>query len=505
MSDAWSVYDDAVRNVAENKHEIVYRFQFKKLENKDDIQWWTKRDLVTGEDSKKFGYKADASKNPYIQFRPSNKLIWADTKQFLTPDEVPSNYDLNLKLVADKKHELVRRYQFVKFKMLEREDDVQWWNKRDLMTKKDSRIAEKDPIKAFWAINHLIWADTLTRPTQAELEGYDDNDAVGYAPDASRGAAAGVGSKRQINRDYSLQQRHAILNEVVFGNHNNSKGTKISPFRRDEHGNNGRFFKSVVTNLNSQANGPFSKARAVVDTVKTYVETAVEGRKKKLETDHGAEYMKRADWDMYDHSDTEFNEDGSVNKSARKTESNMRYGIEEMLDALVYNAFSAEEAQAEQGKTNAPVYTDADDQGQAATANGTNAKKQKREHQVEKVRAAPQSAVAQIEMKQNSMSKMIESITSLISAPVMPALPFQSPATPAIPLFDDELLPLLNSLKTLPEAPGTTAVCKTLASSLGNYGIISLQELRDMSDAEEILKGLQWTPLQIQKVLHPKR
>jgi hypothetical protein len=127
-----------------------------------------------------------------------------------------------------------------------------------------------------------------------------------------------------------------------------------------------------------EPNGPFSKARAVVDTVKTYVETAVDGRKKKLETaDHGGEYMKRTDWDMYDHSDTEYNEDGTVNKSARKIESKMRYGIEEMLDALVYNAFSAEEALAEQGKTDGPVYTEADDEARSTTANRTNAKKNK--------------------------------------------------------------------------------------------------------------------------------
>jgi hypothetical protein len=193
-----------------------------------------------------------------------------------------------------------------------------------------------------------------------------------------------------------------------------------------------------------------------------------------LEANHGVDYMKRTDWDMYDHSDSEPDLDDTVNTSASKKESKMLYGIEEMLDALVYNAFSAEEALADQGKPSGPVYSEVDDETQAATANGTKAKKQKHDHKIEKVRAPPQSAVAQIEMRQNSMSKMIESITALISAPVIPALPFQSPPTPAIntiPLFDEELLPLLNSLKTLPEAPGTTAVCKTLASSLGNYGI----------------------------------
>jgi hypothetical protein len=264
MSNNWAVYDEALQNVADKNHEIVYRFQFKKLEQKDGQQWWNRRDLVTGQDQK-FAYK-DASKNPRFIFRSSNKLIWADSLDLLTPSEIPSSYDLNLKLVEDRKHELVYRYQF---KMLEQgADGLQWWNMRDLMKTNggDQRIAEKDPTTSYRNRNHLIWADTLLRPTQEELANDDDENPADVPAPASGSTSGGV--KRQINRDYSVKQKHAILNEVVFGNHKNLKGIKISPFRRNDHGNNGHFFKSVVAALNSQADGPFIKARAVQDTVK---------------------------------------------------------------------------------------------------------------------------------------------------------------------------------------------------------------------------------------------
>jgi hypothetical protein len=495
MSNNWAVYDEALQNVADKNHEIVYRFQFKKLEQKDGQQWWNRRDLVTGQDQK-FAYK-DASKNPRFIFRSSNKLIWADSLDLLTPSEIPSSYDLNLKLVEDRKHELVYRYQF---KMLEQgADGLQWWNMRDLMKTNggDQRIAEKDPTTSYRNRNHLIWADTLLRPTQEELANDDDENPADVPAPASGSTSGGV--KRQINRDYSVKQKHAILNEVVFGNHKNLKGIKISPFRRNDHGNNGHFFKSVVAALNSQADGPFIKARAVQDTVKTFVETAVDARRQVLEKTYGLDYMKRLDWDVYDHSDDD----------DKQSSCSMQCGIDENLDALVYNAFSAAESlsnKVDSSKPTAAVYTEEDDQSQADQANGNAPKKPRYEHKVEKVRGTPQSAVAQLSMQQHSISEMMKSITALISAPVLSAAPFQSPPTPAVPFFDEELLPLLESLKNLPEAPGTTAVCKTLASSLGNYGITSIQELRNMEkpEAEKILTGLMWTPLQIQKVLNPK-
>jgi voltage-gated potassium channel Kch len=70
--------------------------------------------------------------------------------------------------------------------------------------------------------------------------------------------------------------------------------------------------------------------------------------------------------------------------------------------------------------------------------------------------------------------------------------------------IDDELSPLIASLKGLRQPPGTTAVCNVLASSLASYGFTSLTELlvMDKKQAAEILEKLNWSPLQIQKVLH---
>ena len=71
--------------------------------------------------------------------------------------------------------------------------------------------------------------------------------------------------------------------------------------------------------------------------------------------------------------------------------------------------------------------------------------------------------------------------------------------------FDDELSPLLASLKGLKQPPGTSAVCQTLAASLAGYGVTSLTELlvMDKKQAIEMLEKLKWSPVQIQKVLNP--
>jgi hypothetical protein len=71
---------------------------------------------------------------------------------------------------------------------------------------------------------------------------------------------------------------------------------------------------------------------------------------------------------------------------------------------------------------------------------------------------------------------------------------------------DDEMMPLLEALKSLRQPPGTTAVCQQLARSLANYGVTNLEELHAMDErqATEVLEKLNWSPLQIQKVLRPK-
>lgn len=502
----WSEHDSAVQHVRNKRHEIVYRFQFKNLEIEKGKQMWMMRDLKTGEEKK---IQVD---DPFsnAKIRSSNKLIWADTLVELTKAEIPSGYDLALQMVEDGVHDLVYRYQFKKLEF-DVDANVQWWMQRDLTTGEEKRIADADPLHSYRLTNHFIWADTRIRPTQAEMSTFGDDDKDGQqmpssAPTVSKAAAAAKspegdkGGRKKINRIMNLGQKQAILNEVVFGTHKNRQGDKIAPFRRNDHGNNGHFFNSVIAALNSQQDGAFTKAPATVDTVRNFVENAVEARKKCLEKKFGVDYMTRKDWNLYDYA--------TEDEGEAAAESKMQCSIDEMLDALVYNAFDpSEKASVAPAKKGESVYLDADDEELAITADGGAPKKRPREHQLEKVRERSRSAVTQLGSSQNGIAEAMKSINALLTTP-LPVLAPSVPAlaTPAVPNFDEELLPLLEALKGLPVPPGTTAVCMKLVVALGEYGFTSLQQLQQMQydDAVAILVELKWTPLQIQRVLGSK-
>ena len=456
---------------------------------------------------------------------------------------MPTIYESALKAVSEKKHVLVNQFQF---KKLEKSGGLQLWNVRNLKTGTDQKISDSG--KLYTSLreptnNKLIWADTLQEQSKAEK---DADEAAAEAQEIARfqnrsnssalandGSVRGAGSapqpgdlvvpaassseivivearpatvvasskpSRKINREYNLCQQQSILSEVVFGQHCNKKGEKISPFKRNDHGNNGHFFDSVVAALNGQADGPFKEARAVKDTVKLFVEAAINTRKTYLENKFGENYMKRNDWDVYDYSsDAEENGDSEEPKDVRI--SKQKHAIDEMLDSLVYCAFDSEEGPTQPPPTAA--YTDADDEVVAGKANGGSTATKRPRQFMETVRPKSQSAVAQIQTKQEDLSAVMQSIASMLAVPTPSPAPVPMQASPATqaPAFDEELVPLLEALKKL--APGTTTVCRTLAMSLGNYGILSVEELRAMANANDILKELNWTPLQIKKVLNP--
>jgi hypothetical protein len=447
-----TAYENALNSVAEKKHALVHQFQFKKLEKSGGLQWWNVRNLRTGADQ-----KINDSGRLYATLRDitNNKLIWADTLQEQNEMEKEANF---LAYQADE-------------------------NARQEKHRVRSAIANGGSDHVAGSAPHA--ADAPLDSALAEPE-----------------KVASSKAHRKINREFNLCQQQAIFTEVVFGTHNNKKGEKISPFKRNEHGNNGHFFDSVVAALNAQADGPFKDARAVKDTVKLFVETAVNSRKKYLEEKYGENYMKRNDWDVYDYS-SEGEDDVSTSEQINAIRSSkQKRAIEEMLDALVYCAFDAEYGSKQPPPPSA--YSDADDEILAKTANGAFASnKRQRPQHLETMRPRTHSAVAQIASKQEDLTSMMQSIASMLAVPTLSAAPVSmqsSPVTQA-PEFDEELTPLLDALKKL--APGTTIVCRTLAMSLGNYGILSVEELREMEDAPKILKDLNWTPLQIQKVLTP--
>ena len=417
---------------------------------------------------------------------------------------MPTHYENSLNSVAEKKHVLVEMYQFQK---VEKSGGQQWWSVRNLVTGEDKKVngASRDYEKLRdLQANKLIWADTLKEQSEEEKEA--DFQASEKADEFRRGggggaaaAAAPKSGSRKINREYSLAQQQSICTEVLFGKHLNRKGVKISPFQRNDHGNNGAFFASVTATINTP-DGAFQVAPAVQETVRTFVETSVDGRKKFLERKYGEKYMERKDWDVYDGSSDEDqgNEESDEQYSKRIQLSKQKHSIVEMLDALIYGSFDA----AEGSKKATSAYTDEDDATVTKSAGGT---KRPRVQHLEQMRPKPTSAVAQLGAKQDELSNVLQSIATMLAVPVAAApMPVQSSSAPPTVPFDEELLPLLESLKKL--APGTTTVCRTLALSLGNYGVLSVQELLDMgsANASALLKDLGWSPLQIEKVLHPK-
>ncbi len=136
--------------------------------------------------------------------------------------------------------------------------------------------------------------------------------------------------------------------------------------------------------------------------MKAWIETAINLRKRHLEDKYGEEYMKRNDWDVYDYCENAGEEDATVAKSADQIRAilldKQKRSIEEMLDALVYCAFDAED-----GSKQPPfslAYTDKDDDDLSNTANGRAAgNKRTRPQHMETVRPKSHSAVPHIASK----------------------------------------------------------------------------------------------------------
>jgi hypothetical protein len=453
-----TVYESSLQHVQQKKHVLVHQFQFQKMEISGGTQWWNVRNLKTGSDQKISG-----TGKLYESLRDitNNKLIWADTLLERSEQELEDDF------AAAEKEENARREKI-----------------------NAARVGGGPSAPAAVVVND---SKAASAPNAADLDLQSAPAVLDQAPaPPSKSAAPKAGKK--INREYKLPQQQAILNEVVFGVHKNRKGQRICAFRRNDHGNNGAFFLSVTANLNRDStNGPFKEAPAVQDTVRAFTESSVEARKTFLEAKYGKEYMNRPDWNIYD-DDLPFAADAS---DEIKLNYKLQSSIAECLDSLVYGAFEAD-APPTVGK-----YDDKDDDALADKADGKAGKRPC----LEKMREKTVSIVQQLSSKQDGLAELFKSVSSLITSP-MPAFaaPAMLQAAPPADQFDQELLPLFDSLKNLADPPGTSTACKLLASSLGNYGITKLDELRAMKDDEacDLLKELKWSALQIQKVLHPK-
>ena len=418
-------------------------------------------------------------------------------------DNPRSVYSMSLKAVADKVHKQVQKFQFQK---QNKRNGQQLYKMTDVTTGSSvilsaaSTIYNKHREPDF---NVWIWADTFER--------VEDNVDAEVALTAQGGTAAVTvqkkGSSKQINRNLSLIQQKHILTEVVFGEQiHPTKKTKIEPFQRNVHGQNGHFYASVVAHVNasSKKEGPFHSAPATVDKTKDFVEIGVNDRMKVLQGQYGDDFMARKDWDTF--NDRPADEEEETRDTILKAE------INSLFDALVYGAHEPRSSSAEStvaGEVAAAAYSPEGDKNVADVANGSNeTKKRKREHKLEPVKPKAANSVIQFEQRTNAISDMVKSLTSFMTQPASASIAPSSDhsvASMSSPGFDMELKPLLDSLLALPKPPGTTATCEVLATGLGKYGIISLSELHEMkhAEAELILKGLNWSPMQIAKVLPP--
>ena len=407
-------------------------------------------------------------------------------------DNPNSVYCKALKAVAQNEHKQVQKFQFQK---QNKKNGQQLYKMMDVTTMQSvilssaSRVYDKHREPEF---NVWIWADTLER-----------------VEEVSEAEPSAVASKKgkQINRTLSLTQQKHILTEVVFGEQiHPTKKTKIEPFSRHLHGGQGHFYSSVVKHLNdsSTKEGPFHSAPATVDKTKEFVEIGVNDRMKVLQGQYGDDFMARKDWDTF--NDRPADEEEETRDTILKAE------INSLFDALVYGAHEPRSSSAEStvaGEVAAAAYSPESDKKVADVANGSNeTKKRKREHKLEPVKPKAANSVIQFEQRTNAISDMVKSLTSFMTQPASASIAPSSDhsvASMSSPGFDMELKPLLDSLLALPKPPGTTATCEVLATGLGKYGIISLSELQEMNraDAELILKGLNWSPMQIAKVLPP--
>ncbi len=403
-------------------------------------------------------------------------------------DNPRSVYCMSLKAVEDKQHKQIQKFQFQKQNkvnghIMYKMTDVTTGTSVILSSASKVYDWHRQPDCNVW-----IWADTFERVEDVD----PDVEGIHSSSTAQKKAPA-----KQINRTLSLTQQKHILTEVVFGEQiHPTKQTKIEPFQRNQHGCQGHFYSSVVAHLNSSSieSGPFKNAPATIEKTKDFVEIGVNDRKKFLLQNFGDKFMERRDWDTF--NDRPSADEDECSDTILKNE------INSMFDALVYGCF---EPSTSESTVAAHAYTHEDDEALAKVANGGG--KRKREHNIEPVKPKCTNSVVQFEQRTSAISEMVKSLTAIITQPESASIapPGSRFATTSSPAFDSELKPLLRSLLALPKPPGTTTICEVLATGLGKYGIISLSELHEMSraEAESILKELNWSPMQIAKVLQP--
>jgi hypothetical protein len=329
----------------------------------------------------------------------------------------------------------------------------------------------------------LYFMDTKTRVAD-EDQNSDDEGGEGLGGGSASSKAA-LTVKKTLIREYNMQQKYDILNEILYGQHLNKEGETIDAAQRSKHGNNGLFFASVCAILNDGKSYPsFSKAKAVQATVKSFSETAITNHRARLVSRLGENFLHHDSFMAYSSPSTS-DEEEELNEDFYQRQILM------FLDALVF-------ADASENKDEvAPEPRHSEEQEKVLQDTKIDGKKNAKRPRVEKVRAKPIDHVTQLQEQQSGLTGLINSIVTMASDGPRPA---------AAEAVDPGVLAIKSSLTALPAPPGLPAVCQKLAEGLAGYGFCTLQELLEIRDrkydsASAILKELHWSVLQIERVL----
>jgi hypothetical protein len=335
----------------------------------------------------------------------------------------------------------------------------------------------------------LYYVDTQTRL----LDEYSSDGDAPCVPFVASQASASVSSnasaptaptiRKTLNRSYSWQQQYDILNEVLYGSHVRKCGTKIEFVDRCKHGNLGPFFASVCTILNDGISYPsFSKSKAVDATVRHFVDNALADHKSKLTAKFGCNFIEHEQFMEY--SPSESSQDDELGDKFYQRQIMM------FLDALVF-------ADVSEGKEESVGESrHSESQEKELQEKQVDGKLRKRPR-VEKVKEKAINHVAQLQEQHNGLTSLINSIVSMTS---------EGPRPAAAEPVDPGVIAIKNTLTALATPPGLPAVCQKLAEGLAGYGFCTLQELLTIRDSNyhsafAILTGLQWSPLQVNRVL----
>jgi hypothetical protein len=341
----------------------------------------------------------------------------------------------------------------------------------------------------------LYYADTKTRLLYEYSVSEDESGGLPNAGGSSASVASSVSDanrttvptvRKTLIRVFNLHQKYDILNEVLYGQHLNKDNENIDAAQRGKHGNVGLFFASVCANLNDGVSYPsFRKNKAVQTTVKSWVDDEIEAHKARLVAKFGERFFEHDSFMVYS-CDSASDNDEELNDKFYARQVVM------FLDALVF----ADVPENKEVSVGEPRHTEAQEkdlQDSKIDGKQRNAKRQR----VEKVKEKPIDHVAQLQEQQYGLTGLINSIVSMAS---------EGPRPAAAEPVDPGVIAIKNSLTALASPPGLSAVCQKLAEGLAGYGFCSLQELLDIRDsnyqsASAILAGLQWSPLQVSRVL----